>query len=177
MQGSGCRWSEHAVKLGQAAQAKEEACEAGQHLQLLILLIPTLSMKSAGRGGKGAVRAQGAHASMPFPCLPLCSALPHCVTDASGPNPLFHLYFRLWVSPWVRSAPAVLSHPVKLYCSQGTAAADVLQRVSCRKEGMFGVMSLSITWLKMIGRFPSAIGHKLLKTSLPQILTSQVVNT
>lgn len=135
MQGSGCRWSGHAVKLGQAAQAREEACEAGQHLQLLIFLIPTLSVKSAGCEGRGAVRAQGAHASKPFPCLP---PVPSFATVCYGcswpctPEPLFHLYFRPWVSPWVRNAPALLPHPAGPCCSCGTAAADVMQRVSCR---------------------------------------------
>lgn len=110
-------------KLGQAAQSKEIS-EAGQHLQLPLILIPTSFVKSAGCGGREAAGSQGAlfRCHFPFPCHPFCLALQHHVMDAPGPtslSPSSAFISGRGCPPRVRKAPAALSHPSRALLQPG----------------------------------------------------------
>lgn len=98
----------HMVKLGQAAQAKEETFEARQHLQLPVILTPILFAKSGWRGGESA-GSQGTFDLMLFPLPPSnppqCPWLPGPTVPHYGcskphaPQTPCWLYFTLWTSP------------------------------------------------------------------------------
>lgn len=135
------------VKLGQAAQA-EETFEAGQHLWLPVILIPTFFVKSAGWGGGEAAGSQGNicsdAVSLAFSVLLLC---PWLKQPVPGPAALRYRGSRPCATPSLstgfishpehppgaRQAPATLPHPSRASLWPGHPAANPLQRVSHKK--------------------------------------------
>lgn len=124
----------HTVKLGQAAQAKEETFEARQHLQLPLILAPILFVKSSGWRGGEAAWSQGTLFPMLFPLPPSnpphpvsMAAWPHCITlwVLQAPHPpatMLALFDTVGMSP---GQGGLLPHsrtPAEPCCSQGTSS-------------------------------------------------------
>jgi len=120
------------VKLGQAAQAEEEMFESGQHLQLAVILLPTIIVKLAGWGGGEATGSQrnacSGAVSPAFSVLPQCRRLPGPAAPHSGcsrawpPQPPCWLYCTLWASSRDEAGSCCTPTP-----QQGLAAARAQQ--------------------------------------------------